>query len=151
MSATAFQLDVPFLAEADVEARALAHSYVAPEHLLLALAHHGTDSCRRFFEDVRLDAAAIREAVQVIVGTPGDVSIDANQTLRLSHRAQIAIAAAIDMAHARRHTETAYSADDLLHALLSDRVAAPAVVEAIFRRVGLTPADARGRLEAVAI
>ena len=150
MSTVAYQLDVPFLAQADAEARDLTHPYIAPEHLFIALAAHGTGACRRFFDEVRLDADAIRAAVRDLVGAPRSPASEAGEPLRLAHRAQIAIAAPLDDAHVSRHADTAYTADDLLASLLSDRVALPAVVGAILSRVGLTPATARAKLASLA-
>jgi ATP-dependent Clp protease ATP-binding subunit ClpA len=144
--ATTVQLDVPFLAEAAAEARALSHPYVGAEHFLIALARHGGDRCRRFFAGVGTGASALHAEVANLIGTPNAPTPDADAPLRLSLRAQVAIAAAIEHAHGKRVPGAAYGDLDLLAALLSDRVALPAVVGGVLERIGITPADARARL-----
>ena len=66
-----YRVAVPFLAEADREARHLGHAYIAPEHLFIALAANAAGSSRAFLDRNGLSPDTLRSAVRELVGVPG--------------------------------------------------------------------------------
>jgi ATP-dependent Clp protease ATP-binding subunit ClpA len=149
MDTLAYRVDAPLLTEADAEARRMGHSFLAPEHLLIAVAANGRGASRSFFERHGLTAAALRESVAAELGAlPASTAIDAPRTIAL--RSVVALGHAVDFGRRRRGESAAYTPDDLLLALLGDDVAPHAVVGAVLARAGLTPAVARAEVAELA-
>ena len=149
MDTQAYYVGTPLLAEAAAEARRFGHSFLAPEHLLLAVAEHGAGATRSFLARHGLTAQALRDAVAVVLGpTLAGAAPDGPPTIAL--RSIVALGHAIGSGGEHAAKSAAYTPDDLLLALLADDVAPHAVVGEIFARVGLTPAAARAELRALA-
>jgi ATP-dependent Clp protease ATP-binding subunit ClpA len=145
METQAYRVAVPLLAEADVEARQLGHPFVAPEHLLLAVAEHGRGPSRMFFERHGLTPQVLRDSVTEVLGqAPVGTAADGQRSLAL--RSIVALAHAVNSGRRRGLQGTAYTPEDLLLALLADDVAPGAVVGAVFERAGLTSSAARAEV-----
>ena len=139
-----YGIAVPLLAEADHEARRLGHSYVAPEHLLIALADNVAGRTREFLDGAGLRAQTMRDVVDELVG-PMRRAASSDTPLALALRTQLALADAIRLGNRHRELDAPFAPDDLLVALLGDDVAETGVVGGILTRCGLTPALARER------
>jgi len=133
------------LAEADAEARRLGHSYIGPEHLLVALAAHASGASRSFFVQHGMSTEVLREAVAALIG-PERVTGREHGALALAHRTVVALAHALTAGDGARHWPEPYSADDLLAALLSEDVAGAATLAALLDDAGVTVDAARGEL-----
>jgi ATP-dependent Clp protease ATP-binding subunit ClpA len=140
-----FTIALPLLAEADAEARSLGHSYIGPEHLLLAVAGNSRGASRAFFGRHGLTREALRESVASMIG-PERVAARENGPLALAHRSMLALAHALSAGHEARRWPEPYSPDELLVALLADDVAPTAIVGAVFADAGLTLGAARDEL-----
>src|SRR5262249_9606157 len=136
------------IGDAEIEARQLGHSYIGPEHLLLAAAMNATGASRLFFARHGLAAPAIRESVGTILGHQVD-AVSPQEPLLIALRSHVALAHAVAAASARHDPALAFTPNELLGALLADDVASGAVVGAVLKRVGLTPATARAELAAL--
>jgi ATP-dependent Clp protease ATP-binding subunit ClpA len=137
------------LAEADAEARQLGHPFVAPEHLLIAVAAHGAGVSRTFFERHGLTADVLRTSVVAELGPiAATAARDDPRTIAL--RSVVALGHAVTSGRPRHGEPGAYTPDDLLLALLADDVAPHAVVGAVLARAGLTPAAARAEFAKLA-
>lgn len=145
MVVRSYSLAVPLLTEAESEARTLGHSYIGPEHLLLALAAHGIGASRAFLSRHGMTAEALRESVAALIG-PERVTARDHGSLALTHRCVVALGHALSAGHGARHWPEPYSADDLLVALLADDVAATGTLGALFADAGLTVDAARAEL-----
>jgi ATP-dependent Clp protease ATP-binding subunit ClpA len=148
MHVRSYTLALPLLAEAEDEARRLGHSYIGPEHLLLAVAAHGTPSCRAFLGGHEMSAERLRESVTELIG-PERVTAREQSSLALTHRSVVALAHALSTGHHARHWPEPYSPADLLVALLADDVAVEGTLGALFADAGLTVAAARAELASV--
>lgn len=145
MPGRAYTLALPLLAEADVEARALGHSYIGPEHLLLAIAASATGASRTFLNRHGLTADRLRESVATLIG-PERMTARDQGPLALAHRSVVALAHALSEGHKTPHWPEPYSSDELFVALLADDVAPPGVIGAVLEDAGLTLAAARAEL-----
>jgi len=145
MHVRSYTLALPLLAEAEDEARRLGHSYIGPEHLLVAVAEHGTAPCRRFLNRHEMSAERLRESVAELIG-PERVTAREHASLALTHRAVVALAHALGAGERDRHWPEPYSPEDLLVALLADDVAAEGTLGALFADAGLTVVAARTEL-----
>jgi ATP-dependent Clp protease ATP-binding subunit ClpA len=143
-----YTLAVPLLTEAEMEARALGHSYIGPEHLLLALATHATGASRVFLERHGMSSEMLRESIATLIG-PERVTARDHGSLALTHRSVVALGHALGAGHGARHWPEPYSSDDLLVALLADDVAATGTLGALFADAGLTIDAARAGLESL--
>lgn len=141
-----YTLALPLLAEADAEARTLGHSYIGPEHLLLALAAHATGVSRSFLGRHGLSSESLRESVAALLG-PERVTAREHGQLALTHRSVVALAHALGAGHGAGHWPEPYSTDDLLAALLADDVAQAGTLGALLSDAGLTVNEARVELE----
>lgn len=141
-----YEVAVPLLPEAELEARRLGHAFIAPEHLLIAVAGHTTGAAHDVLEETGLDAASLRNVVGALVGRPHTTTAASQGALTLAFRTQVALAEAIRLGAASSDVEDAYAAEDLLAALFSDPVADHAGVGEILAQCGMTPAIARERL-----
>jgi ATP-dependent Clp protease ATP-binding subunit ClpA len=146
MQVRSYTIAVPLLSEAEVEARTLGHSYIGPEHLLVALAANATGASRSFLARCGMSAELLRESIATLIG-PERVSARDHGALALTHRAVVALGHALSAGHGARHWPEPYSADDLLVALLADDVAATGTLGALFADTGRTIVQARAELE----
>ena len=146
MAAQSYGLALPLLAEADAEARALGHAWIAPEHLLLAVAGAGQGASREFFSQHELTPDTLRASIVTVLGSAAATRLEGPLTIAL--RSHVALAQAIT-AGRRRGGPGPYTPDDLLLALLSDDVARGAVVGAVLERAGMTPDAARTEVAAL--
>lgn len=145
MHVRSYTLALPLLAEADAEARRLGHSYVGPEHLLLAVAAGAAGSSRALLHRYGMSAEALRESVGALIG-PERVSSRDQGPLALTHRSVMALGHALGAGHGSGHWPEPYSPDDLLAALLADDVAAAGTLGALFADAGSTIEAARAEL-----
>jgi ATP-dependent Clp protease ATP-binding subunit ClpA len=145
MHVRSYTLAVPLLTEAESEARTLGHSYIGPEHLLVALAAHGTGASRAMLDRHGMTAEWLRESVAMLIG-PERVSARDGASLALTHRTVVALGHALGAAHAADHWPEPYSSDDLLVALLADDVAVSGTLGALFADAGLEVNEARAEL-----
>ena len=145
MHVRSYTLALPLLAEAEDEARRLGHSYIGPEHLLVAVAEHGKGSSRSLLIRHEMSAERLRESVAELIG-PERVTAREHASLALTHRAVVSLAHALGAGERDRHWPEPYSSDDLFVALLSDDVAAEGTLGALFADAGLTIAAARAEL-----
>ena len=143
-----YQIALPLIDEAGAEARQLGHSYIGPEHLLLAAATNASGASRAFFDQHRLSVPNLRESVATLLGRQL-VAPSNNEPLRIGLRSHVALAYAVASASARRDPALAFTPDELLGALLAEDVAPGGVIGAVLERVGLTPATARAELAAL--
>ncbi|MEO8561552.1 MAG: Clp protease N-terminal domain-containing protein [bacterium] len=148
MPAHSYTLALPLLAEADVEARALGHSYIGPEHLLIAVAVNATGVSRTFLGRHGMSAERLRESVAELIG-PERMTARDHGPLALAHRSVVALAHALSSGHRTQHWPEPYSADELFVALLDDDVAPAGTIGAMLEDAGLTLAAARAELAAL--
>jgi ATP-dependent Clp protease ATP-binding subunit ClpA len=148
MDTLAFRVDAPLLTEADAEARRLGHLFLAPEHLLIAVATNGRGASRSFFERHGLTAATLRDSVVAELGPLPSTAEDGPR--RIALRSVVALGHAVSLGRRRGGVSAAYTPDDLLLALLDDDVAPHAAVGAVLARAGLTPAAARAEVAELA-
>jgi len=141
-----YHLSLPLLSDARAEASRLGHSCVAPEHLLLAVAANGDPATRTFFDRHGMSLEALRDAVLELIG-PERVQARKDQPPAIAQRAIVAFGRALS---AGRGWLQPYSDRDLLLALIADDVAVNAVVGSVLERFGVTPAEARRELAALA-
>jgi ATP-dependent Clp protease ATP-binding subunit ClpA len=146
MHVRSYTIALPLLAEADAEARTLGHSYIGPEHLLLAVAEHATGVSRTFLGRHGMTAEGLREAVAALIGPERVSARESGAPLAIAHRSMLALAHALAAGQGAHHWPEAYSADELLVALLADDVAPAATVGAVLEDAGLTLAGARAEL-----
>lgn len=137
-------LDIPLVADAESHARALDHQWIAPEHLLLAIAADATTSAGAFLNAVGFDVASLRDDIDALVGARPFPS--RTGPLMLAQRSQVAIGEAIRRGRGIRNQATAFSADEMLDVLLSEDIATTGVIGGVLARHSMTPADARARL-----
>jgi ATP-dependent Clp protease ATP-binding subunit ClpA len=146
MQTHSYHLSLPLLADARAEASRLGHSCVAPEHLLLAVAANGDAATQAFFRRHAMSVEALRDAVLELIG-PERVQARADQPPAIAQRAIVALGRALSAGRGWLHP---YSDRDLLLALVADGVAVNGVVGAVLERFGVTAADARHELTALA-
>ena len=144
-SVRSYTLALPLLSEADAEARMLGHSYIGPEHLLLALAAHAAGASRTFLGRHGMTSGMLRESVAALLG-PEHVTAREHGPLALTHRSVVALAHALGAGHGANHWPEPYSPDDLLVALLADDVAQEGTLGALLSDAGLTVHEARVEL-----
>jgi ATP-dependent Clp protease ATP-binding subunit ClpA len=147
MMMQSYQIALPLLGDADVEARQLGHSYIGPEHLLLATATHASGASRAFFDRHGLSAPALRDSVVTLLGHQFNAP-SSKEPLRIALRSHMALARAVAAASARRDPALAFTPDELLGALFAEDVAAGGVVGALLESLELTPTSARAELAA---
>lgn len=140
-----YHISLPLLADARAEASRLGHSFVAPEHLLLAVAANGDPTTQAFFRRHEMSLDALRAAVSELLG-PERLQARADQPPAIAQRAIIALGRALSAGRGWLHP---YSDRDLLLALVADGVAANAVVGAVLERFGVSPSDARREIAAL--
>lgn len=140
-----YTIALPLVAEADAEARSLGHSYIGPEHLLLAVAANARGASRTFLVRHGMTADALRASVASMIG-PERVTAREHGPLALAHRSVLALAHALSAGPDTRHWPEPYSPDELLVALLAHDVAPRAIVGAVFADAGLTLDAARAEL-----
>jgi ATP-dependent Clp protease ATP-binding subunit ClpA len=148
MQVRSYTLAVPMLTEAEAEARTLGHSYIGPEHLLLALAANATGASRSFLAKHGMSAELLRESIATLIG-PERVTARDHGSLALAHRSVVALGHALSAGHGGRHFPEPYSSDDLLVALLADDVGATGTLGALFADAGLTIDEARVELQSL--
>jgi ATP-dependent Clp protease ATP-binding subunit ClpA len=146
MESQSYHISLPLLSDARAEASRLGHSFVAPEHLLLAVAANADPSTQPFFRRHEMSIEALRSAVAELLG-PERLQARADQPPAIAQRAIIALGRALSAGRGWLHP---YSDRDLLLALVADGVAANAVVGAVLERFGLSAADARRELVSLA-
>jgi len=146
METQSYHISLPLLADARAEASRLGHSFVAPEHLLLAVAANGDPSTQGFFQRHAMSIDALRAAVAELLG-PERLLARIDQPPAIAQRAIIALGRALSAGRGWLHP---YSDRDLLLALVADGVAANAVVGAVLERFGVSPADARREIASLA-
>ena len=140
-----YEISLPFLAAADAEAAQRGDTYIAPEHLLLAVAANASGASATFLARHDLTSERLREAVDAVHGPRlHDVTFDGPRTIAM--RTLRALAHAIDAAAARRGHTVAFTADELLIALLSDSVARGAVIATVLERFDITVTAAQAEL-----
>lgn len=144
----AFQIDQPILTVAAREARELGHTFVAPEHLLLAAIGGASAAGQTFCARHGLSPEAVRESIRELIGPVRSDASDLEQPLMLALRSQVALAKALERGLSRGDPQ--FTPDELLLALCDDAVAGRGVVGALLERAGLTPAAARTELAALA-
>jgi ATP-dependent Clp protease ATP-binding subunit ClpA len=140
-----YHISLPLLADARAEANRLGHSFVAPEHLLLAVAANGDATTQTFFRRHEMSVEALRSAVSELLG-PERLQVRADQPPAIAQRTIIALGRALSAGRGWLHP---YSDRDLLLALVADGVAANAVVGAVLERFGLSPAEARREIDSL--
>jgi ATP-dependent Clp protease ATP-binding subunit ClpA len=134
----------PLIDAAIAEAGALGHPFVGAEHLLLAVLGSPTDGAKRVLAARHgLELAAARATVARLLGRPAIRA--AGLSLPLSERARVAISRANEAGQSHGAAALAFTAEDLLAALLRDEVA-DGLVGAVLAEAGLTPATARAEL-----
>ena len=146
MHARSYTLALPLLAEADAEARTLGHSYIGPEHLLLAVAANAKGVSRTFLGRHGMTAEALRESVTSLIGPERVPTRESGAPLAITHRSVLALAHALAAGQGAHHWPEAYSPDELLGALLAEDVAPAATVGAVLEDAGLTLDGARTEL-----
>jgi len=146
MESQAYHISLPLLSDARAEAARLGHSFVAPEHLLLAVAANADPSTQSFFRRHQMTLDALRSAVAELLG-PERLQVRAGEPPAIAQRAIVALGRALS---AGRGWLQPYSDRDLLLALVADGVAANAVVGAVLERFGVSPADARREIASLA-
>jgi ATP-dependent Clp protease ATP-binding subunit ClpA len=151
MDARTYRIALPLLADADAEARRLGHAYIAPEHLLLAVASHAAGASQAFLARHGLTADALRQSITTLVGAPAraDAASEATEPLTIALRSQLALAHAIGAASRRGDSALAFTPDELFGGLLADDVAPGAVVGGMLERAGLNVELARAELAAL--
>ena len=142
-----YHISLPLLADARAEASRLGHSFVAPEHLLLAVAANGDAATQTFFRRHEMSLESLRSAVSELLG-PERLQARADQPPAIAQRAIVALGHALS---ARRGWLQPYSDRDLLLALVDDDVATNGVVGAVLGRFGVSPADARREIVALTV
>ena len=147
MDSQAYHISLPLLADARAEAGRLGHSFVAPEHLLLAIAANGDPSTETFFRRHEMSIEALRSTVAELLG-PEHLQVRADQPPAIAQRAIITLGRALSAGRGWLHP---YSDRDLLLALVADGVAANAVVGAVLERFGTSAADARREIASLAV
>lgn len=140
-----YHISLPLLADARAEASRLGHSFVAPEHLLLAVAANGDATTQTFFRRHEMSLEALRSAVSELLG-PERLQARVDQPPAIAQRTIIALGRALSAGRGWLHP---YSDRDLLLALVADGVATNAVVGAVLERFGLSPAEARREIAAL--
>ena len=146
MHGRSYTIALPLLAEADAEARTLGHSYIGPEHLLLAVAANAKGVSRTFLGRHGMTVEGLRESVASLIGPERVKTRESGDPLAIAHRSVLALAHALVAGQGTHHWPDAYSPDELLGALLSDDVAPGATVGAVLEDAGLTLDAARAEL-----
>ena len=142
----AYQPGVSLLDDASSEARRLGHTFVAPEHLLIAIASSASGVSRKFLEHHGLTADELRQTVATLHGPMQGPPSAAGEPISVGLRAEVAITDAILRAKKRNLVGVPFTADDLLNALLGDDVAQRGILATILAARGLTLAEARASI-----
>ena len=146
MHARSYSIVLPLLAEADAEARTLGHSYIGPEHLLLAVAANAKGVSRAFLDRHGMTVEGLRDSVAALIGPERVSTRESGGPLAIAHRSVLALAHALTAGQGAHTWPEAYSPDELLAALLADDVAPDATVGAVLADAGLTLSGARAEL-----
>ena len=113
MDAPMYRVSTPLLAEADAEARQLGHAFLAPEHLLIAVAANGRGASQSFFDRHRLTADVLRDSVKAELG-PMSSSGAADGPRTIALRSMVVLGHAVSAGRQRGTATAAYAPDDLL-------------------------------------
>ncbi|MCU0646525.1 MAG: Clp protease N-terminal domain-containing protein [Gemmatimonadaceae bacterium] len=140
-----YHLTLPLLPAAAAAARDLGHQFIAPEHLLLAVAIHADGASQRFFERYDLSVERLRALVADVLGLEA-VDARRDRPIPIGQRALAALTEAVRMRRSAGTAAPPPAADALLVALLGDDVARGGAIGALLERVGVSLETARAEL-----